>query len=178
MLAPVAETGTLSGTFLYNMVVAQTSAQATDISTLTGRAKDLIGAATISTTVTGALANANIVNVQKHAERLGVVWLLAVGFGLVFLAGFAAIYPREWSLAPDAERVASEVIAGHLSDTVDVYYAKVAMGFLDKGTGRDHRTAIQENARKIGHVRVLIDIQLLGLLLLAASGVVLASTAV
>jgi hypothetical protein len=73
----------LRGKFLYDMVSARIAAQAADQAALVGRAKDLLGVASITTTISGVLANDKLVNLSKtDADKFAFV-VLALGLIVV-----------------------------------------------------------------------------------------------
>lgn len=159
------------------MVTAQLAGQVADIAALSGRAKDLIGVATISTTITGGLANDRLVNVGKHDINPFALGFLIVGFCSVLIAGFFVLKPRSWSLVPNADEIKTNAVAAHPTWPIDAYYGQVAMGFLTPGLVVPGKTAIQQNAENIDLIRNCIYVQLVGLGLLAIAGFILASQA-
>jgi hypothetical protein len=90
------------GKMLWGVVAGELAGQAADQASLTGRAKDLLGVATISSTITGVILNDHLFNVDK--EDIPLWWILVAGGSLlaVFVAGLWAIKPRTYSFTPYA----------------------------------------------------------------------------
>jgi hypothetical protein len=166
------------GKFLYDIVSARLAAQAADQLALTGRAKDLIGFASITTTITGVVANDKIVTVNKSGIDALILGLLAVGLAMVITFGIQAIRPRAWFLSPDPHLVADLVHENYSSWTVDDYYAAVANGFTKLGVGSPGNSALGYNEEQLKTLRRSVLVQIIGVSALAACGVLLALEAV
>jgi hypothetical protein len=162
------------GKFLYDTVSARLSAQSTDLSTAQGRAKDLIGLAAITTTITGVLANDKLFKIDAAAERpKPFAALLVAGIALAIIPGLYVLWPRAWYLAPDPVDINAK-IDQHPTWHVDDYYASLAMGFMTAQHGKNNDTALRFNERRILRLRVAVIAQLFGIAGLALAGVVLA----
>jgi hypothetical protein len=164
------------GKFLYDMVMARVGAQSTDLATMQGRSKDLIGLAAVTTTVTGVLSNDKLFNnvaILPHRPREFAV-LLVVGLVLAILPGIYVLWPRAWFLAPDPVDLNAQIDA-HPTWPVDAYYSSAAMGFIERKYGRCEKTnALRFNDRRLFRLRIAVVAQLVGVCGLAIAGLVLA----
>ncbi len=155
------------------MVEAKLSAQAADQSALVGRAKDMLGVATISSTITGVLANDKLFAVGKDDADVALFVAMAVALLLVIICAFYAMRPRTWYLAPSPEEVAATV-RNDVTAPVDDYYASVAMGFMSADVAVDGKTVLAHNDDQIDRLRTAVLVQIPALGVLAAAGLVLA----
>lgn len=117
------------GKLLWDVVALRLAAQSANQSALTGRAKDLLGTATIATTITGVILNDKLFEVVK--DDAPIWWTGGAGVALVVLvaSGILAIWPREYSFAPNAEDF-QRVMETYPSATVDALYRATALGYL------------------------------------------------
>lgn len=165
--------GDAVGKFLYDIVAERLKAQAADQSALTGRAKDLIGLAAVTTTVTGVLANDKLFDVTKGSQPVVFAVLLSCGLLLTVGAGLYGMKPRVWYLSPDPLEVFSTVSA-NLTWPLDSYYASVATGLTQPGIVVTGKSALAHNDEQLSKLRRAIVIQVVGVAILASSGLVVA----
>jgi hypothetical protein len=165
------------GKFLYDMVAARLTAQAADQVALVGRAKDLLGVATITTTITGVLAKDKVANISKADLDPWLFGLMAIALATVVWLAFGALRPRTWYLSPEPTDVAATV-SSQPTWAVDTYYASVAMGFISPGVVVSGKSALDHNRLQINELRQAVRLQMLGLSVLAGCGLALAYEAV
>jgi hypothetical protein len=165
------------GKFLYDVVMARLSSQAADLAAMGGRAKDLLGVATISTTITGAIANGAIVTTTKHNVSWLVFAALIVGFVLVLGAAGFSLWPRTWYLSPEPLGT-SRAVQAHLDWPLDAYYGQIAVGFIAPDVVTAGKSALEHNDQRLMWIGRAILIEMAGLLLLALAGFALAYEAV
>lgn len=165
--------GEAVGKFLYDIVAERLKAQAADQSALTGRAKDLVGLAAVTTTVTGVLANDKLFDVTKGSQPIVFAVLLSFGLLLTIGAGLYGLKPRVWYLSPDPTEVFSTV-SGNLAWPLDSYYASVATGLTQPGVVVTGKSALAHNDEQLVKLRRAIVIQVVGVAILASSGLVVA----
>ena len=103
-----------TGKLLWDVVALRLTADAANQTALVGRAKDLLGAATIAATITGVLVNDKLFTVEKSG--LVTWWGIATGLTLAMLVvcALVAMRPREWSFAPSPTD-----LYGKMSDTTE-----------------------------------------------------------
>ena len=165
------------GKFLYDMVAARVTAQGADQSALVGRAKDLLGVASITTTITGVLANDKITNVSKSDAAKVVFIIMAVALLSVVFCAFDALRPRTWYLSPDPLEAEQTLVANPIA-TVDQYYESIAEGFIQLDVAVTGKSALQHNEDQISHLRTLVRVEIIALGVLAGCGLALAIDAV
>jgi hypothetical protein len=165
------------GQFLYDMVTACLASQAADYAALVGRAKDLLGVASITTLVTGVLANDKITNVARTDTEPWVFVAVALALVAVVACAFTAMQPRDLYLSPAPADVAATVSSNPSWD-VDTYYASVAMGFILEDFIVVGESAIDHNRAAIDSVRRLVRLQIVALGVLTLFGLALSSGAV
>lgn len=96
---PIKSGLTSPGAFMWQVVQDRAMSQRTSVDRLAGRSKDLLGTATIATTITGAFANDNLFDQGKLEVPMPfvVIGLLAI---LVLVAGASfCIWPRGWTFS-------------------------------------------------------------------------------
>ena len=163
------------GKFLYDTVTARIAAQAADQAALAGRAKDLLGVAAISTTVSGALVNDKLTDVTKGAVSLLLFLLTLLGLACVVAGALYAFRPRTWYFSPEPKSAAERISANPDSPTDD-YYAAVANGFIAlKPSGTE--SPLDHNDRQIGKLHAAVLVQIVGVSALSVAGALLASRA-
>ena len=166
-------TESTGGKFLYETVTARVASQAADYAALSGRSKDLIGLATITSTVMGVLANERLVNLTKMRRVPASYSIVAVASLILVLGpGLFVLWPRKWHLSPSPEDALATVNA-HPTWPTDSYYATLATGFVNRGVVDAKLNALEVNDRNIARIRWAVLAQIGGLSALAVSGLAL-----
>lgn len=151
------------GKLLWDVVSFQLSTQAGDQAALSNRAKDLMGAATIASTITGVILNDKFMAVVRGEVPLWWTLLAAVALLLVFASGLWAVQPRGYFFAADAidfhavEQESPEATPGQL-------YRSLAEGFLDAEEGT---SVLARNDMQIAKLDRLVRLETAGLAMLA-----------
>jgi len=159
------------GKMLWERVSGELAGQAADQSSLTGRAKDLLSVATISTTITGVILNDKLFDVTKVDIPGWWIVLAAVSLVVVFGAGLMAIQPRDYSFAPDAS--AYHVIERDYPDASEgELYRATAEGYLFEA--EDGKTQLQRNRETLSRIELLVRLETYGIAGLAAMAFLLA----
>jgi hypothetical protein len=160
------------GKLLWDVVAGELAGQAADQSSLTGRAKDLLGVATISTTITGVILNNTLFNFDKEEVPLWWIGVAAASLIAIFGAGLWAILPRIYSFAPDASHF-HQVEEGFPGASEGELYRAMAEGYLlpDPKTGKNQ---LERNRKEIRFIDTLVSIQMVGVAALTAMAFVLA----
>jgi hypothetical protein len=151
------------GKLLWDVVSLQLAAQAADQAALTNRAKDLMGTATIATTITGVILNDKLIAVVKG--DVPIWWTITTALALVvlFACGLWAIQPRDYYFAPDAvdfyavERESPDVSPGQL-------YRSLAEGFVEPEEGH---TLLASNEEQLVVLDRLVRVETAALAALA-----------
>jgi hypothetical protein len=155
---------------LWDVVAGQLAGQSADQAALSGRAKDLLGVATISTTITGVIVNDKLFNLAKVELPAWWVVLAAVSLIVVFGAGLLAIQPRKYSFAPDAEGFHS--IEQKYPDASETeLYRAMAEGYLEEAEGK---TQLERNRENLKLIELLVRIETGGVVALAVMAFILA----
>lgn len=161
------------GKFLYDIALERLKAQAADQTALAGRAKDMVGLAAVTTTITGVLANDKLVTVSKGDQPAAVAVLLTVGLVVTIGAGLDALRPRVWYFSPDPTKV-FDTVSNNLGWPLDSYYASVATGLEHRDVVVTGASAFEHNDQQLRRLRWAILAQVVGVGLLACAGLVLA----
>jgi hypothetical protein len=143
-----------------------------DQSALAGRAKDLLGVAVISTTITGVLANDKLTNVTKHNVPAWLFVLMAIAVAAVVGSAFYALWPRTWYFSPDP-REGLQTATDEPDWPVDTYYASIAAGFTTPNVVQP-ASALDHNDTQIRALRTAVLAEIGALAILAIAGLALA----
>jgi hypothetical protein len=152
-----------SGKLLWDIVALQLAAQAGDQAALANRAKELMGTATIASTITGVILNDKLVAVVKGDVPLWWTTAAALVLIVLFGCGLWAVKPRDYFFAPDAadfyavERESPDATTGQL-------YRSLAEGFLEPEEGR---TRLAENEEQLATLDRLVRLETVALAILA-----------
>jgi len=152
------------------VLALQLATQAADQAALVNRAKDLMGTATIASTITGVILNDKLVAVVRGDVPLW--WTIAAALALIVLfgSGLWAVQPRDYYFAPDAvdffavEREFPEATTGQL-------YRSLAEGFLEP---EDGATRLATNEEQLATLDRLVRLETVALAVLALLGFLLA----
>jgi hypothetical protein len=160
------------GRILWGTVANELAGQAADQASLTGRAKDLMGVATISTTITGVILNDKLFNVPK--VDIPVWWILFAGLSLlaVFGAGIYAIQPRTYSFAPDATDF-HQIEQDYQESSENDLYRAMAEGYLFPNDDAN-RNQLQRNRDILTDIDTAVLVETGGVLGLTAMAFILA----
>jgi hypothetical protein len=152
-----------TGKMLWDVVALRLTAEAANQTALVGRAKDLLGAATIAATITGVLLNDKLVTFDK-TPLLGL-WTVVTGITLAVLVllALAALKPRAWSFAPNPNSLYKQLLAGEKSaastqqdpKTVDAWYHDMAVGYLVPREGQT-KNQLEKNAELVDSLAKLV----------------------
>jgi hypothetical protein len=159
------------GKLLWDVVAGELAGQATDQSSLTGRVKDLLGVATISTTITGVILNDTLFNVAKEAVPLWWILVAAASLVAVYVPGLWALWPRTYSFAPDANDFLQVEQASPGASDGELYRALAEGYLLSDATGKNQ---LDRNRDAIKIIDNLVNIQMVGIAVLTAMAFVLA----
>lgn len=163
------------GKFMYDVVAQRLAAQSADQSALVGRSKDLVGLATLTSSVAGVLANDKLVRVVG-GQRLPVAFagLLSLGLLLTIGSGLYVLYPRKWFLSFDPVSLFEKISEHYREWPLDKFYASAATAFLNPGELGDEMEAILVNDAQLRRMHFAVGLQILGAGILGASGLYLA----
>jgi hypothetical protein len=117
------------GKLLWDVVSLRLAAQSANQVSLVGRAKDLLGFTTIVATITGVILNDKLFPVVKGEAPLLWTILAASSLIVVYGTGLRALWPSDYSFAPDGQDF-QHVEQTYPSATVDALYRSLAEGYL------------------------------------------------
>ena len=175
----------LEGKFLYDITATKLAAQCADHSLLTGRAKDLIGLTTLTTTIGAFVATSRATG---NTARLpdwytgGVLITVVVIIG----CGLYVLLPRRWNFSPDPLAVRAAL---QTDPNLDSIYMRLAEGHLAQpapaeGTKRRWRAGrfgpsvdlegIEFNKGVLSRLATAVRVQVVGVSALAVLGAIVA----
>jgi hypothetical protein len=160
------------GTILWGVVASELAGQAADQASLTGRAKDLMGVATISTTITGVILNDKLFNVPKVDIPVWWIILAALSLLAVFGAGIYAIQPRTYSFAPDATAF-HRIEQDYQESSEDELYRAMAEGYLLPNDAAN-RNQLQRNRDILTDIDIAVQVETYGVIGLTMMAFILA----
>ena len=155
---------------VYDAVTARLAAQAADQTALTGRAQSLLGAATISATIVGALSNGNLLNVKTTMTRFPA-WLLIVGgigFVVVVVSAIWALIPRSWAFSPDPKALEENISAAAPDVDDEDAYDSLVQGFITASGAA--LSPLQRNDQLLARLRLLVTVEAAGLAIIVVFG--------
>lgn len=148
--------------------------QADDFAVLTGRAKDLIGLATVATTIASVILNDKVLGPTKPSE-VPMWWaaVAAIALASILLPGIYCLWPRIWYFSPDPDSI-YKTVSADLSLSTDDLFASVANGLVRKDVVVSDRSALEWNDAGLRRFRVAVFIQVVGYVVLGCAAAVLA----
>lgn len=158
------------GKILWERVTGELPGQAADQAALTGRAKDLLGVATISSTITGAILNDKLFQFSQIEIPAWWLVLAALPLLMVLVAGLWAVQTKEYSFAPDAAAF-YEIEQKYPNSTEGDLYRALAEGYLFEA--EDGKTQLQRNRDILGGIELLVRVETAGIIGVAGMAFVL-----
>lgn len=148
-------------------------AQSDDYSTLTGRAKDLIGLATVATTIASVILNEKVFAPAKltHVPKWWA-FLSAASVAAILLAGIYSLWPRVWYFSPDPAEVYATVVSD-LTLSTDALLASVANGIVLPDVVVTGKSALEWNDAGLARIRWAVVVQVCGYLALGGAAAAL-----
>ena len=164
-----------NGKTLWDVVALRLAAQAANQTALTGRAKDLLGAATIAGTIIGVVYNDKLFPLAGfHAPGWWIPAVVVTYLGVV-LCAVSAVWPRSYSFSPDAADFA-DLERDNPGASANMLYRAAARGFLDPLSVKG-KTQIQVNEDRLRTLERLVRGEIVSLGGLAGLALYLAAFA-
>jgi hypothetical protein len=160
-----------NGKLVWDMVALKLGAQAASQTALVGRAKDLLGVATIATTITGVILNDKLFAVVKGEAPLWWTILAAISLAVIYGAGLWAMQPAEYSFAPDAEDF-YVVEQTYPASSQGEFYRSLAEGYLL--VGPDGESRLGKNQEQLERIELLVRFETMGIAVLGILAFLLA----